>query len=212
LEDDTLTDCLTESITVESKQFEIRREAAEYLRTLLAPLPDDDVAQNAGLWTWLSLFYFDQVCPRKNGRRNVKKDYYYVFEPRNSRRFYRHLLFIGWHAVRVASPFDRLFLCNPVSSLDMVTEKVMERLYLTRIPCVFEVLDQLYWDEDHRRSRVGIADQQSVRPGDLTHRFPIRIRQLEKTYDLYSLSAEQLIELLGDEFQQVGRTAAKKRA
>jgi hypothetical protein len=32
------------------------------------------------------------------------------------------------------------------------------------------------------------------------HRFPIRIRQLEKTYDLVSLTADQLIELLGDEF------------
>ena len=33
------------------------------------------------------------------------------------------------------------------------------------------------------------------------HRFTIRIRQLEKTYDLQSLTADQLIELLGNEFK-----------
>jgi hypothetical protein len=46
------------------------------------------------------------------------------------------------------------------------------------------------------------VDFRNVKPGDLVHRFPIRIRQLEKTYDLVSLTADQLIELLGDEFQQ----------
>jgi hypothetical protein len=33
------------------------------------------------------------------------------------------------------------------------------------------------------------------------------MRQLEKTYDLYSLSADQLIELLGTEFSFVSATA-----
>jgi hypothetical protein len=40
----------------------------------------------------------------------------------------------------------------------------------------------------------------------LVHRLPIRIQQLEKTYDLQSVSAEQLLELLGDEFSN-GRPA-----
>ena len=44
------------------------------------------------------------------------------------------------------------------------------------------------------------------------HRFPIRIRQLEKTYDLVSLTADQLIELLGDEFRQHRHVAAKLRS
>ncbi len=51
--------------------------------------------------------------------------------------------------------------------------------------------------------------KERVVPGDLRNRFPIRIRQLKKTYDLLSLNADQLIELLGDEFQQAGTTAVK---
>jgi hypothetical protein len=105
-------------------------------------------------------------------------------------------------------PFDRLYLNNSVSSLDKVTAEVMQRLYLTRIPCVFEVLDRLYWDDSRGKARPGIVDYRSVKPGDLVHRFPLRIRQLEMTYDLMSLTADQLIELLGDEFQRSERAAA----
>jgi hypothetical protein len=39
-----------------------------------------------------------------------------------------------------------------------------------------------------------------ITAGNLTHRLPQRILQLEKNYDLVDLSADQLIELLGEEF------------
>ena len=158
------------------------------------------MAANAGLWTWLTLYFFDEVCPPADGYHVLKNDYYYVFEPKNSRHFYRHLLFIAWRALCISPKHNRLFLNSPISSLDKVTSEVMKRLYLTRIPCIFEVLDRLYWDRERGRARVGITDSQAVKPGDLVHRFPLRMRQLEKTYDLFSLDANQLIELLGAEF------------
>lgn len=200
LEDETMTEAVKPAITVEPKLFATRRDAAVYLSSLLAPLSEPDVADNVGLWTWLSLFFFDEVCPAAHGCRTVKNDYSYVFEPKNPRHFYRHLLFIAWYILRVAPGHNRLFLNGLVSSLDEVTRLVMERLYLTRIPCLFEVLDRLYWDEGRGKARAGIVTRETVKPGDLRHRLPIRIRQLEKTYDLFSLTADQLIDLLGVEF------------
>jgi hypothetical protein len=202
LDDGMLTEVIKPAVSVDAaRRFTTRRDAAEYLTTLLTPLSEQDVATNAGLWTWLTLFYFDDVCPPNNGLRYVKNDYYYNFEPKNSRHFYRHLLFIAWRVARLAPKPNRLFLTGSVSTLDKVTEEVMKRLYLTRIPCIFDVLDQLYWDNERGRARVGITDTRTVKAGDLVHRFPIRMRQLEKTYDLNSLEAPQLIELLGKEFQ-----------
>jgi hypothetical protein len=64
---------------------------------------------------------------------------------------------------------------------------------------MFDLLDRLYWEETQNRPRRGITDMRE-RPGNLRHRLPIRIRQLEKTYDLMSLTTDQLLELLGDEF------------
>ena len=209
LEDDSLTRSLTAELSVEPTRFGPRKEAADYLTALLAPLPEDEVAQNAGLWTWLSLFFFDEVCPLRAGKRTVRNDYTYVFEAKHSRHFYRHLLFIAWYAARLAKPYDRLFMTAPVSTLDQVTDRVMSRLFLTRIPCIFETLDRLYWDETRGRARAGIVDQKIVKPGDLRHRLPIRVRQLERTYDLFSLTGDQLLELLGKEFQQSATVSMK---
>jgi len=204
LGDSLLTQVLAPELHVETRRMVSKSDAASYLEVVLRPISDQEVAVNAGLWTWLSLFFFDEVCPPRNGQRSVKNDYHYVFEPKNSRHFYRHLLFISWRVSQVAPVHNRLFLNSPLTTLDKVTTEVMKRLFLTRIPCMFEVLDRLYWDERRGKARIGIVGTRPPKPGDLTHRLPVRIRQLERTYDLLSLNADQLIELLGDEFQRGG--------
>jgi len=201
LEEDSLTVVVESQIEVQLRAFATKADAAEYFTNALKQLSADDIANNAGLWTWLTLFYFEQVCPLHDGTRRVKNDYHYIFEPRNPRHFYRHLLFIAWRVLNVSPDHNRLMLNGSVATLDKVTTEIMKRLYLTRIPCIFEVLDRLYWDEDRGRVRQGIVSPHGAKPGDLVHRFPLRIRQLEMTYDLQSLNADQLIELLGDEFQ-----------
>ena len=47
-------------------------------------LNSEEVAVDAGLWTWLTLLFFDSVCPVAHGKRSVKNDYHYIFEPRNT--------------------------------------------------------------------------------------------------------------------------------
>jgi hypothetical protein len=200
LEQPSLTTPVDPAIEVEPRRFPLRIDAARYLSERLKPFKEHRIKNDAGLWTWLTLFYFDEVCPAVAGQRSVKNDYTYVFEPRNARHFYRHLLFLAWYIITLSPRHNRLFLRVPVSTLDKASEEVFKRLYLTRIPCLFEVLDRLYWDETRQRARRGIVDARRVEAGDLYHRFPAAIRQLERTYDLISLSADQLIELLGPEF------------
>lgn len=204
LEDDRLTTTLDPSVVVEPMRLHTKRDAAAYLQRAFRSVPEDDLAKDAGLWTWLSLFFFDEVCPRRAGRRRVRNDYYYVFEPDNPRHYYRHLLFVSWNVRRLARGHDRLFLDTPLSRLDQASERVMSKLYLTRIPCIFEVIDRLYWDPERGRVRAGVLNPWPGSAGDLTNRLPLRIRQLEKTYDLVSLGADQLLELLGDEFRPPG--------
>ncbi len=201
LEDPAYSQAISPAIEVERRQFKTKGDAARYFQEILAPLDDQEVSRNSGLWTWLSLLLFDEVCPRKSGKRAVRNDYSYIYEPNNMRHFYRHLLFIAWKVLQVAPTHNRLFLSGSLAKLDKATSETMKRLYVTRIPCVFEVLDRLYWDTSRQRIRSGVVSVH-VSAGDLIHRFPVRIRQLEMTYDLQSLSADQLIDLLGDEFRQ----------
>lgn len=212
LEDSNLTAVVSPECEIAYRHFTRRRDAADHVSSALASLPQPLVAASSGIWTWLSLFFFDELCPPKDGKREVKNDYHYVFEPRNSRHFYRHLLFIAWQAKRLAPTHNRLLLDVPFGRLDQVTVEIMKRLYLTRIPCIFEVLDRLYWDDERGRARAGIVTRDTVRPGDLIHRLPIRMRQLERTYDLMGLSADQLIELLGDEFRSPSDSGSSKPA
>jgi hypothetical protein len=210
LEKDSTTKRLPYQVTIKSRSFHNRREAADFLVGLLKDLPDQEISENAGLWTWLTLFFFDEVCPMRAGRRVVRNDYSYIFEPKNRLHYYRHLLFLPWRILKLAPKHNRLFLSGSLAVLDKMTEEVIKRLYLTRIPCMFEVLDRLYWDERRGKARAGISSPRELIRGDLIHRLPIRIRQLEKTYDLFSLNADQLIELLGDEFQHEREAAVAR--
>jgi hypothetical protein len=202
LSDETLVIKPYPGITIEQRQFSNRRRAANYFHERFALIPADKVRREAGLWTWLTFVYFDQVCPVTDGQRKVRNDYTYIFMPGSSMYFYRHLLFIAWYALHIAPEHNRLCLDTSLHSLDKATVEILKRLYLTRIPSIFEVLDRLYWDTTRKRPRKGIVSPGKPAPGDLVHRLPTRIRQLEKTYDLQSLSADQLLELLGDEFCQ----------
>ncbi len=199
LENATLTEVVAPETQIAAAPFETKGDAARYLASVLRPLAEEDLLYDAGMWSWLSLLFFDSVCPIENGNRVVKNDYHYIFAPKNTRHFYRHLLFVSWRVLKLAPTHNRLFLRARLNILDQITERVMSRLFFTRIPCIFEVLDRLYWDEKKGHPRKGITDMK-VRAGNLRHRLPIRIHHLEKTYDLMSLDANQLIELLGKEF------------
>lgn len=208
LDDRGLTQIDYDDVWIESRGFASRREAADYFHGKFKAIPSVELRNNAGLWTWLSLFYFDQVCPEIESQRKVRNDYTYIFMPDQSMYFYRHLLFIAWYAKHVSPVHNRLFLDTSLHQLDKFTQDVFKRLYLTRIDCIFEVLDRVYWDRSTNRPRKGVNSPGKVAAGDLTHRFPTRIRQLEKTYDLMSLSADQLLHLLGDEFAHLASEVA----
>jgi hypothetical protein len=200
--DPALTEPILPEVSMERPAFKTKRDAGAYLsertRAARAVHGDDD----RGLWTWLSAWHWDAVCPvREGGRRKVLSPYHYVFGHGNHHDRRKHLLAT---AVRV---FDlggncKLLCDSPVASLSKSVEVVVARLGLMRLRGVPELLDLLYWDIHSSRPKPGITDSTTPRPGDLYHRLPARIRQLEVTHDLTNLTAEQLLNLLGDEFRQ----------
>ena len=86
-------------------------------------------------------------------------------------------------------------------------------MWLMRIRGIGELLDILYWDRSQNAIKPGINGT-SPRPGDLRNRLTTRVRQLEKTYDLVDLTADQLLNLLGDEFKAWtdGRTPTRSKS
>jgi hypothetical protein len=202
LEDAAMTRLVSPVVELDRPGFRTKRNAAEYLTRVLCGLSERAVADNRHLWNWLSLYYFEDVCPAHRGRREILSDTLYVM-PAEFRLRYRHLLATSYRILVAAPRHNRLLLDTPLSVYGKVVDIVMSRLYLQRIPCIFEVIDKLYFDHGTGRIKKGFIDPNGPRPGDLRHRLPIRIRQLEKTYDLNVLDADQLISLLGKEFESL---------
>jgi hypothetical protein len=66
--------------SVDQLAFETRLEAARYLNAVFDGV--SGLEEDVGLWSWLSLFYFDQVCPAKpDGTRAPGRDYRHILEP-----------------------------------------------------------------------------------------------------------------------------------
>jgi hypothetical protein len=211
--DAKLTETIIPETSLERPLFKTKREAGVYLsertRVARALLGDDD----CGMWTWLAAWHWDAICPvAKDGRRRVLNLFHYVygrgFSTGPSQR--RHLVAVPVRLYELPA-HSQLMLETPFHTMPKVVSEISGRLALTRIKALPTLLDMLYWDPKTRRQKPGAVNAQAVSPGDLMHRLPARIKQLEMTYDLVDLTADQLLSLLGDEFRYwaVGQRLSK---
>ena len=93
LEDAAYTEVVADT-EVPSRAFATRLEAGRFFEGLLDAANILSPERDQGLWAWLTLFYFDEVCPPDaNGRRDPKTDEARLIPSLdNYQRFYRHLL------------------------------------------------------------------------------------------------------------------------
>jgi hypothetical protein len=77
LSDPVTSEALPGNIEVGQAKFSSKLEAARYFSEKFAGVRDVD--HNVGLWSWLALFYFDQLCPPETfGQREVREDARYI--------------------------------------------------------------------------------------------------------------------------------------
>ncbi len=200
--DGRLTEPIVPQVQLERPAFETKRDAGAYLsertRAARSTYGDDD----RGLWTWLSAWHWDAVCPvREEGRRKVLNPYHYIYGFGHAQNAKKHLVRAAvslWEAW----PNNKLLLDSPPWTLNQIVQDITTRMLLSRLRGIGDLVDMLYRDPVSGKQKAGVVDARTVRPGDLRHRLPARIRQLEVTHDLTNLTAEQLLNLLGDEFRQ----------
>lgn len=191
---------------VDQRHFGTRYQAAEYLMgALTGRVERSELDHGPGVWSWLSLFYFDQLCPpQADGRRKVGKDYRYILpplsDPEHFRQYYRHLLAGSFRILRQHRGAGRVLLAGAPDKFDDFNEQIASRLELASNLSVMAVLDVLYLDAETRRAKRGAASNKR-KPGTL-RRFIDVLQQLDLTYDLYALTAEELLALLPAEFQR----------
>lgn len=199
VEDRRLTEPACEGIAVEARPFASRYDFARYADRLFEREDPDRVFRDVGLWAWLSLFFFDQVCPERGGVRRPGRDYRHIPDL-GFRSVHRHLLSGAFLVHAIYAPGDRLaefLLYGPLPSESRIFHEIVSRQSLVTNPAVIEAAARLYFNFQTRRPKRGVYQRKS--PGALA-RFITVIQQLDLTWDLYSMTWERIHDLLPAEF------------
>ena len=150
------------------------------------------------MWTWLSLVWFDLLCPAtSSGVRAVRDQARYVCSS-DYTDYYRHLLAGSWNLFSLHGENARLMLCTPIHVHSDFVEQVASRQDIVANQELVRLMDLLYWDSKKGCPKTGA--QSKDRPGNLRRLIDFA-HQLELTYDVFSMTRDDIRGLLPREFR-----------
>ncbi|MEK7686753.1 MAG: hypothetical protein AAB466_15160 [Verrucomicrobiota bacterium] len=202
LQDPALIELLPGEVDVPTRKFTNRLEAGCFLNELIDAAKVQLPERDQGLWTWLTLFYFDEVCPADgNGRRNPKDEARLIPLLDNHQRFYRHLLvgpFLIVRAHRTQPERAIAMLCNPLWEPGDIAEQLASRKELVTNHAVADVATRLYYDPATGSFKRGASSKVK----GAARRLATLFNQLDLTFYLYGMSCDELLALLPKEFDR----------
>ena len=201
LTDPEATDEIQPAVEVEQRAFGSRYAAAEYLHSLFKDSGLTGIERDRGLWAWLSLLYFDELCPAnaKGQRRPGRRERWILVS--TSRRFYLHQL-AGPYQVYCAhheNPAITIgLLCGPLHRIPRVYEEVAESPTLISSPAVVETTTRLYYNP-----KTGAIRRNKLGKGGGPRRLVGVLAQFDLTWDISSMSTDDVWSLLPEEFDHL---------
>lgn len=187
----------------ENRTFMNRFDAAQYFFNTFDGTGLRGIDGNRGIWAWLALVYFDQLCPKENSgvRRQPGQRARWIPEPKNDFRYYRHLFAGPYFAYRAHAEDPTKAMALLGGRLDRpgdVVEQIVSRAELVTTPSVVEVATRLYWNDSEKKY---VRGSQSKGKGSV-RRYADVLAQFDVTWDLRSMDADQLFMMLPDEFER----------
>lgn len=212
LSDHTYSLPVEPEVYVESRPFANRREAGEYLAERLEPLGAAQVADNAYLWSWLGMFYLEQMSRDSTRRVGEYPEHAYLVDSDLSQAAYVRV----YHRLKLAFEIwtqqgeDAWFMLNePVVSLGQFTLRLVSAPEIFRSEGVVPLAHLLYANKGTGRLRAGVLGQtRADAPAGSLPRLIDVLNQLSMTYDVYGMTAEQLLQILPAEFDRFKPTAS----
>ena len=203
LEDAEFSTPFKRDAEVQPRIFNNRLELAQYLDQALDWILNGSLQDDVHLWSWLSLHYFDQVCPaEENGLRKPGRDYRHILEP-GYPNGHRHLLAgacLVYSVYGLGEDLSRLLLWTPLHLESKFHNQLAVRQTLITNKGILDAADKMYFNESENKPKRGALMEKNS-PGTLL-RFINIIQQLDLTYDLYSLSGQEILALLPPEFDK----------
>lgn len=204
LTDNQLTSTFEYEIIISPKLFSNRFELAAYFNNMFCKEGSctfASIARDKGLWTWLSLMFFDSISKiKKDGTWKGGDIANWIPHFQDWKRYYRHLL-AGpsriYNAHSTESEITKVILLNPPDTPGDIYEQLASRMEYATNPSVLKTAGKLYMnkEEQHKRGAAG-KGAGSVR------RLTKVLAQLDVTWDLYSLTEDEIIDMLPSEFNR----------
>jgi hypothetical protein len=167
-----------------------------------------NIESDQGLWTWLSLFYFDELYPpAARVRRKPGERARWILNT-SGRRYYRHLLagpFLIYKSHRDNPDRAMVLLCGPLADPGEIVAQIASRQEIVTNRGLMEAAKMLYYDSSNRKPKRGAASKTK----GAARRFADVMNQFDVTWDLYSLEAADVIRLLPDEFSRFCKAGSK---
>jgi|TARA_B100000315_G_C14494135_1_gene549073 hypothetical protein len=202
LNDPEFSDSIGLDVIIEAKTFNSKFDVAKYFYEIFSNAGLTSVLGNRGLWCWLSLYFFDQLCPReRGGRYRPGARARWIPEVTNFQRYYRHLL-AGPYRIYNFHKDDperaMALICGPVSKQGDLIEQLASRQELITNKSLIKAVTELYYNPSTGTNKRGAGGKGAGSPRRLAE----VIDQYNLTWDLYAISPDEIIGLLPSEFDR----------
>jgi len=186
------------SVEVERVPFETRYDMGVYLAGVFEGCDTQLILGDAGVWSWLALFWFEQLCPRdREGKLKPGQIYNFILSERYNHRP-RQAVRTTYMLVKDYGELARVFLCQKPHLRGAIIEEFAARQFYLNCRGVVEAANRLYMDRDRNSFKRGAA----AKGAGSSRRFISFLQQIERTYDLFSISPETLIAMLPGEYSK----------
>lgn len=185
----------------DARSFGTRFELCEYLHQLFESTGTADPLADVGLWAWLSVVWFSQLCPPKSDGTVVPGAVARYVPSADYKRSYRHLLLGPYRIFRSHGSHPELALaalCGPLDKPGELGEQLGARVEIAATPSIVGAATLLYVDPASKRPKRGAGGSSKGTP----RRFGTVIRQLDVTWDLAGMTPEEIVFRLPREFDR----------
>ncbi len=196
-------------VEAEARELHSRLEVAEYLNRILR-IDATNLRTDGGFWTWLALCWFETLCPSQNGRWQPGNSSRWIADLENPRKACQHILAGPYQVFRAHrdEPTRALaLLCGLPQQLGVLVTLIASRPSLVTCKAVVGAATRLYYDSSKGRNRTGLTGKGPGSP----RRFADILSQLDLTWDLHSLTTEELLALLPPEFDDFHRKSSPRQ-
>lgn len=205
--DERFSEEIDDIVFIENKIFNTRYDMGNYLKECFSDVNMQKYLGDAGLWSWIALYWFKTLCPK--GKKPTAVHNYILSSNYNHRP--RHAIFTTWLLVNKYGEKSQYLLSKAPHTRGHIIETLGGTQEIFGYEGVMHAAYKLYSDNEKSTFKTGATSRK--KPGNV-ERFVKYLSQISLTYDLGTLNGETLLNMLPKEysgFLEISRSNNKKQ-